>query len=68
MKVELDDQFRLLGFNIQHGVAVQEEEEEPPYHFTTYHSGASSNSYQDNGASSSHHEGATLWQSWPSWD
>jgi hypothetical protein len=45
-KVELDDQLRLLGFNIQHGAVVQEEEEEPAYHFTTYHYGASSSSYQ----------------------
>jgi hypothetical protein len=67
-KEELDDQLRLLGFSIQHGVVVQEEEEEPAYHFTTYHSGASSNSYQDDGASSSHYGGATSWTSWPSWD
>jgi hypothetical protein len=64
-KVELDDQLRLLGFNIQHGAVVQEEEEEPAYHFTTYHSEASSNSYQEDGSSSSYYGGAT---SWPSWD
>jgi hypothetical protein len=67
-KEELDDQLRLLGFNIQHGMVVQEEEEEPAYHFTTYHSGASSNSYQDDGVSLSHYGGATSWTSWPSWD
>jgi hypothetical protein len=68
MKVELDDQLRLLGFNIQHGVVVQEEEEAPTYDYTTYYTGASLSSYQDDGASSSHHGGATSWPSWPSWD
>jgi hypothetical protein len=62
-KEELDDQLRLLGFNIQHGVVVKEEEEEPAYRFTTYHSEGSSNSYQDDGASLSHYGGATSWQS-----
>jgi hypothetical protein len=67
-KEELDDQLRMLGFNIQHGAVVQEEEEEPAYHFTTYHSGAFSSSYQDDGATSAHYGGATSWTSWPSWD
>jgi hypothetical protein len=68
MKEELDDQLRLLGFNIQHGAVVQEEEEAPTYDYTTYYTGASSSSYQDDGASSSHYGGATSWPSWPSWD
>jgi hypothetical protein len=67
-KEELDDQLRLLGFNIQHGAVVQEEEEAPTYDYTTYYTGASSSSYQDDGASSSHYGGATSWLSWPSWD
>jgi hypothetical protein len=67
-KEELDEQLRLLGFNIQHVVVVQEEEEAPAYDYTTYHIGASSSSYQDDGASSSHYGGATSWPSWPSWD
>jgi hypothetical protein len=67
-KEELDEQLRLLGFNVQHGIVDQEEEEEPAYHFTTYHSGASLSSYQDDGASSSHYGGATSWPSWPSSD
>jgi hypothetical protein len=50
-KEELDEQLRLLGFNIQHGAVVQEEEEAPAYDYTTYHTGASSSSYQDDGAS-----------------
>jgi hypothetical protein len=64
-KEELDEQLRLLGFNVQHGVVDQEEEEEPAYHYTTYHTGASSSSYQDEGASSSYFGDTT---SWPSWD
>jgi hypothetical protein len=64
-KEELDEQLRVLGFNIQHGVVDQEEEEEPAYHYTTYHAGAPSSSYQDEGASSSYFRDAT---SWPSWD
>jgi hypothetical protein len=68
MKEELDEQLRLLGFNIQHGAVVQEEEEVPAYDYTTYHTGASSSSYQDDGASSSHYGGATSWPRWPSWD
>jgi hypothetical protein len=68
MKEELDEQLRLLGFNIQHGAVVQEEEEAPAYDYTTYYTGASSSSYQDDGASSSHYGGATSWPSWPSWD
>jgi hypothetical protein len=64
-KEELDEQLRLLGFNVQHGVVDQEEEEEPAYHYTTYHTGAPSSSYQDEGASSSYFGDAT---SWPSWD
>jgi hypothetical protein len=64
-KEELDEQHRLLGFNVQHGIVDQEEEEEPAYHYTTYHTGASSSSYQDEGASSSYFGDAT---SWPSWD
>jgi hypothetical protein len=67
-KEELDEQLRLLGFNIQHGVVVQEEEEAPAYDYTTYHTGASSTSYQDEGTSLSHFGGATSWLSWPSWD
>jgi hypothetical protein len=61
----LDEQLRLLGFNVQHGVVDQEEEEEPTYHYTTYHTEASSSSYQDEGASSSYFGDTT---SWPSWD
>jgi hypothetical protein len=64
-KEELDEQLRLLGFNVQHGIVDQEEEEEPAYHCTTYHTGAPSSSYQDEGASSSYFGDAT---SWPSWD
>jgi hypothetical protein len=67
-KEELDEQLRLLGFNIQHVTVVQEEEEAPAYDYTTYHTGASSSSYQDEGTSSSHFGGATSWPSWPSWD
>jgi hypothetical protein len=48
-KEELDEQLRVLGFNVQHGVVDQEEEEEPAYHYTTYHTGAPSSSYQDEG-------------------
>jgi hypothetical protein len=65
MKEELDEQLRVLGFNVQHGVVDQEEEEEPAYHYTTYHTGAPSSSYQDEGASSSYFGNDT---SWPSWD
>jgi hypothetical protein len=65
MKEELDEQLRVLGFNVQHGVVDQEEEEEPTYHYTTYHTGAPSSSYRDEGASSSYFGDAT---SWPSWD
>jgi hypothetical protein len=61
----LDEQLRVLGFNVQHGVVDQEEEEEPAYHYTTYHTGAPLSSYQDKGASSSYFRDAT---SWPSWD
>jgi hypothetical protein len=64
-KEELDEQLRVLGFNVQHGVVDQEEEEEPAYHYTTYHTGAPSISHQDEGASSSYFGDAT---SWPSWD
>jgi hypothetical protein len=64
-KEELDEQLRLLGFHIQHGVVDQEEEEASADHYTTYYTGASSSSYQDEGTSSSHFRGAT---SWPSWD
>jgi hypothetical protein len=67
-KEELDEQLRLLSFNVQHGAVVQEEEEAPAYNYTTYHTGAPSSSYQDEGASSSHYGGATSWPSWPSWD
>jgi hypothetical protein len=67
-KEELDEQLRLLGFNVQHGVVDQEEEEAPAYHYTTYHTGAPSSSYQDEGASSSYFGDATSWPSWPSWD
>jgi hypothetical protein len=63
-KEELDEQLRLLGFNVQHGVVDQEEEEEPAYHYTTYHTGAPSSSYQDEGASLSYFWDATLWPSW----
>jgi hypothetical protein len=64
-KEELDEQLRVLGFNVQHGVMDQEEEDELAYHYTTYHTGAPSSSYQDEGASSSYFGDAT---SWPSWD
>jgi hypothetical protein len=64
-KEELDEQLRVLNFNVQHGIVDQEEEEEPTYHYTTYHTGAPSSSYQDEGASSSYFGDAT---SWPSWD
>jgi hypothetical protein len=63
-KEELDEQLRVLGFNVQHGV-MDQEEEEPAYHYTTYHTGAPSSSYQDEGASSSYFGDTT---SWPSWD
>jgi hypothetical protein len=49
-KEELDEQLRLLGFNVQHGAVDQEEEEALAYHYTTYHTGAPSSSYQDEGA------------------
>jgi hypothetical protein len=62
-KEELDEQLRLLGFNVRHGVVDQEEEEEPAYHYTTYHTGASSSSYQDEGASSSYFGDGTSWPS-----
>jgi hypothetical protein len=68
MKEELDEQLRLLGFHVQHGVVDQEEEEASADHYTTYYTGASSSSYQDEGISSSHFGGATSWPSWPSWD
>jgi hypothetical protein len=64
-KEELDEQLRLLGFNVQHGIVDQEEEEAPAYHYTTHHTGVPSSSYQDKGASSSYFGDAT---SWPSWD
>jgi hypothetical protein len=35
-KEELDEQLRVLGFNVHHGVVDQEEEEEPAYHYTMY--------------------------------
>jgi hypothetical protein len=63
-KEELDEQLRLLGFNVQHGIVDQEEEEAPAYHCTTYHTGAPSSSYQDEGASLSYFGDATSWPSW----
>jgi hypothetical protein len=68
MKEELDEQLRLLGFHVQHGVVDQEEEEASADHYTTYYTGASSSSYRDKGTSSSHFGGATSWPSWSSWD
>jgi hypothetical protein len=62
-KEELDEQLRVLGFNVQHGVVDQEEEEEPAYHYTMYHTGAPSSSYQDEGASLSYFGDATSWPS-----
>jgi hypothetical protein len=67
-KEEFDEQLRLLGFHVQHGVVDQEEEEASADHYTTYYTGASSSSYQDEGTSSSYFGGATSWPSWPSWD
>jgi hypothetical protein len=67
-KEDLDEQLRLLGFHVQHGVVDQEEEEASADHYTTYHAEASSSSYQDEGTSLSHFGGATSWPSWPSWD
>jgi hypothetical protein len=32
LKEELDEQLRLFGFNVQHGIVNQEEEEAPAYH------------------------------------
>jgi hypothetical protein len=66
-KEELDEQLRLLGFHIQHGVMDQEEEEASADHYTTYYTRASSSSYQDEGTSLLHFAGATSWPSWPSW-
>jgi hypothetical protein len=63
-KEELDEQLRLLGFHIHHGVEDQEEEEAPADHYTVYHTGAPSSSYQDEGTSSSYFGYATSWLSW----
>jgi hypothetical protein len=58
-KEELDEQLRLLGFHVQHGMVDQEEEEASADHYTAYHTGAPSSSYQDEGASSSYFGDAT---------
>jgi hypothetical protein len=63
-KEELDEQLRLLSFNVQHGMVDQEEEEAPAYRYSTYHTGAPSSSYQDEGTSSSYLGDATSWLRW----
>jgi hypothetical protein len=62
-KEELDEQLRLLGFHVQHGVVDQEEEEASADHYAAYHTGATSSSYQDEGASLSYFGDATSWPS-----
>jgi hypothetical protein len=44
-KEELDEQLRLPGFHVQHGVGDQEEEEVSADHYAAYHTGASSSSF-----------------------